>query len=170
MINNGCQWMSMINNGCQWLTMINYGCQWLPMINNCCQWMQWLPMVYNGSASERFPGTGANSDWPSNGVTDHSAMGNYSMGRWSVARSDGPSLSTSPKLDPWDDRIRVGSFTSGHSLCVAESRKVVQVLTCQHIYYHKHALTGHNLTGIASQFTMHLGFTCDVISVTHRSD
>ena len=30
--------------------------------------------------------------------------------------------------------------------------------------------TGHNLTGIASQFAMHLGFTCDVISVTHRSD
>ena len=29
---------------------------------------------------------------------------------------------------------------------------------------------GHNLTGIASQFAMHLGFTCDVISVTHRSD
>ena len=27
--------------------------------------------------------------------------------------------------------------------------------------------TGHNLTGIASQFAMHLGFTCDVISVTH---
>ena len=30
--------------------------------------------------------------------------------------------------------------------------------------------TGHNLTGIASQFAMHLGFTGDVISVTHRSD
>ena len=29
---------------------------------------------------------------------------------------------------------------------------------------------GHNLTGIASQFAMHLGFTCDVISVTHPSD
>ena len=29
---------------------------------------------------------------------------------------------------------------------------------------------GHNLTGIASQFAMHLGFTCDVISVTHLSD
>ena len=29
---------------------------------------------------------------------------------------------------------------------------------------------GHNLTGIASQFAMHLGFICDVISVTHRSD
>ena len=26
-------------------------------------------------------------------------------------------------------------------------------------------ITGHNLTGIASQFAMHLGFTCDVISV-----
>ena len=33
-----------------------------------------------------------------------------------------------------------------------------------------HNLAGHNLTGIASQFAMHLGFTCDVISVTHRSD
>ena len=33
-----------------------------------------------------------------------------------------------------------------------------------------HYSTGHNLTGIASQFAMHLGFTCDVISVTHRSD
>ena len=32
------------------------------------------------------------------------------------------------------------------------------------------SFTGHNLTGIASQFAMHLGFTCDVISVTHRSD
>ena len=30
--------------------------------------------------------------------------------------------------------------------------------------------SGHNLTGIASQFAMHLGFICDVISVTHRSD
>ena len=30
--------------------------------------------------------------------------------------------------------------------------------------------SGHNLTSIASQFAMHLGFTCDVISVTHRSD
>ena len=29
---------------------------------------------------------------------------------------------------------------------------------------------GHNLTGIALQFAMHLGFTCDVISVTHHSD
>ena len=29
---------------------------------------------------------------------------------------------------------------------------------------------GHNLTSIASQFAMHLGFTCDVISITHRSD
>ena len=27
--------------------------------------------------------------------------------------------------------------------------------------------SGHNLTGIASQFAMHLGFICDVISVTH---
>ena len=33
-----------------------------------------------------------------------------------------------------------------------------------------HRRAGHNLTGIASQFAMHLGFTCDVISVTHRSD
>ena len=29
---------------------------------------------------------------------------------------------------------------------------------------------GHNLPGIASQFAMHLGFTCDVISVMHRGD
>ena len=32
------------------------------------------------------------------------------------------------------------------------------------------SLPGHNLTGIASQFAMHLGFTCAVNSVTHRSD
>ena len=29
--------------------------------------------------------------------------------------------------------------------------------------------SGHNLTGIASQFAMHFGFICDVISVTHMA-
>ena len=46
-----------------------------------------------------------------------------------------------------------------------------------YLYPHHHTTmhacihtSGHNLTGIASQFAMHLGFPCDVISVTHRSD
>ena len=39
-----------------------------------------------------------------------------------------------------------------------------------YIYIYIYIYTGHNLTGIASQFATHLGFTCDVISVTHRSD
>ena len=30
--------------------------------------------------------------------------------------------------------------------------------------------TGHNLSGIASQFAMQFGLNCDVIHVLHRSD
>ena len=38
------------------------------------------------------------------------------------------------------------------------------------VHMYTHVFAGHNLTGIASQFAMHLDFICDVISVTHRSD
>ena len=62
-------------------------------------------------------------------------------------------------------QMRIQSFPSEmQSYC-----KVLGIVVFSKHVYGNHC-TGHNLTGIASQFAMHLGFTCDVISVTHHSD